>query len=288
MSERSERALMKTRILAMNPAKWLQTATSTTELTHQIQFFWLVRFRSCFIKNAHNLASLGAAAKMKENEGDYVQAINLFLTAKMPGKAARVISDNNISQPNSLMESVAVALEDAEMNEKAGDFYERMGNRQRALDSYLKGHAYRKAVELARKNYPGQVVQLEESWGDYLLSVGQLDMAINHFMEAHAQEKAINAALKARQWNKALTLAEQLDAESARPYYAQLATHYEAAKMFKEAERCYCESGNHGKAVEMYTGCGDWERAHKVAKSFLPEVRASQQGGGPTQHTNTN
>ena len=212
-----------------------------------------------------------AAAKMKENEGDYVQAINLFLTAKMPGKAARVISDNNITQPNSLMESVAVALEDSEMFEKAGDFYERMGNRQRALDSYLKGHAYRKAVELARKNFPGQVVQLEESWGDYLLSVGQLDMAINHFMEAHAQEKAINAALKARQWNKALSLAEQLDVDEARPYYAQLADHYASAKMYQEAERCYCSSDNHKKAVEMYTNAGDWEKAHKVAKSFLPE-----------------
>jgi len=34
VSERSERALRKTRILAMNPAKWLQTATSATKLTH--------------------------------------------------------------------------------------------------------------------------------------------------------------------------------------------------------------------------------------------------------------
>ena len=34
VSERSERALMKTRILEMNPAKMLQTATSTTEQNH--------------------------------------------------------------------------------------------------------------------------------------------------------------------------------------------------------------------------------------------------------------
>ena len=32
VSERSERSLMKTRILAMNPAKWLQTATSANKL----------------------------------------------------------------------------------------------------------------------------------------------------------------------------------------------------------------------------------------------------------------
>ena len=52
VSERSERALVKTR--AMNPAKWPQTATSTTKLTHSIL---LTRsFFSCFIKNAPRFA----------------------------------------------------------------------------------------------------------------------------------------------------------------------------------------------------------------------------------------
>jgi len=38
VSERSERALMKTSILAMNPANWLPTAASTTQLTTQLFF----------------------------------------------------------------------------------------------------------------------------------------------------------------------------------------------------------------------------------------------------------
>jgi len=50
VSERIERALTKTSILAMNPAKWLQTAKSTTD-----------SFFCSNLKNAHNLASLGAA-----------------------------------------------------------------------------------------------------------------------------------------------------------------------------------------------------------------------------------
>jgi len=37
VSERSERALMKSSILAINPAKWLQPPTSTTKLTHSIR-----------------------------------------------------------------------------------------------------------------------------------------------------------------------------------------------------------------------------------------------------------
>tara|TARA_B110000305_G_C19315944_1_gene576418 strand:+ start:75 stop:1004 length:930 start_codon:yes stop_codon:yes gene_type:complete len=57
VSERSERVFWKTSILAMKCAKWLQTDTSTTKLTHS--FVWLLHsFHSSFIKML--LASLGA------------------------------------------------------------------------------------------------------------------------------------------------------------------------------------------------------------------------------------
>ena len=39
------------------------------------------------------------------------------------------------------------------MLEKAGDFYEKMNVFDRALDCYVKGHAFRKAVELARRSF---------------------------------------------------------------------------------------------------------------------------------------
>ena len=45
VSERSERALRKTRTLAMKPAKWLQTATSTNQANIiSPEFVWLARF----------------------------------------------------------------------------------------------------------------------------------------------------------------------------------------------------------------------------------------------------
>ena len=54
VSERSERVLRKTSILAMNPAKWLQTATYTTELTYSTIF--ARSLLSCFIENAPRFA----------------------------------------------------------------------------------------------------------------------------------------------------------------------------------------------------------------------------------------
>ena len=56
------------------------------------------------------------------------------------------------------------------MFEKAGEFFEMMGVLQKALESYVKGGAYKKAVDLARKTAPALVVTLEEKWGDWLVS----------------------------------------------------------------------------------------------------------------------
>jgi hypothetical protein len=56
------------------------------------------------------------------------------------------------------------------MHDRAGDFYHRLEELQRALDSYIRGSAFRKAVELARRSFPSRVVELQEQWGDYLVS----------------------------------------------------------------------------------------------------------------------
>jgi intraflagellar transport protein 172 len=38
------------------------------------------------------------------------------------------------------------------------------------MDCFIKGKAFRKAVDLARRNFPSDVVMLEEQWGDWLVS----------------------------------------------------------------------------------------------------------------------
>ena len=81
-----------------------------------------------------------------------------------------MITDNDIQQPAQLLDSVASALTRAGMHDRAGDFYHRLEELQRALDSYIRGSAFRKAVELARRSFPSRVVELQEQWGDYLVS----------------------------------------------------------------------------------------------------------------------
>jgi intraflagellar transport protein 172 len=112
------------------------------------------------------------------------------------------------------------------MHEKAGEFFEKMDMLQRALDSYVRGHAFRKAVDLARRAFPSHVVHLEEEWGDWLVSQKQLDLAIQHYVEAGIFNKAIEAAINARQWNKAVQLVAHQPPEIARPFYKQIGKHY--------------------------------------------------------------
>ena len=44
-----------------------------------------------------------------------------------------------------------------------------LGQTERAMECYRRGNDYRQAVELARRNYPNKVTELEEEWGDYLV-----------------------------------------------------------------------------------------------------------------------
>jgi len=102
----------------------------------------------------------GRAAALKEEEGDYLQAIDLFLRSGLPARAKKVLDDNNITSPISLLETVASELMQASLHAKAGELYERMGQLQRALDAFIRGDDYRRAVELARRSFPGKVSHL--------------------------------------------------------------------------------------------------------------------------------
>lgn len=91
------------------------------------------------------------AAEVKENEGEYVNAIQLYLKGGLPARAANVVYNYQESFPQDLLEKIAANLATAGMYEKAGELYEEMQMLQKALDCYCKGNAFKKAVELARK-----------------------------------------------------------------------------------------------------------------------------------------
>ncbi|KAK7878726.1 hypothetical protein WMY93_030965 [Mugilogobius chulae] len=217
------------------------------------------------------------AGEVKESEGDFSGAVGLYLRAGLPAKAARLcLSKPELIHNTDTVTRIASSLIKADFHERAGDLYEQIRNHQKALECYVKGGAFRKAVELARASFPSEVVRLEEAWGDHLVQQKQMDAAINHFIEAGCSMKAIEAAVAARQWKKAVHILELQDDSAAAIYYVKIAQHYASVQEYEVAEQLYVKGGHIKDAIDMFTAAGRWEDAHKLAVKCMTEeeVRA--------------
>jgi intraflagellar transport protein 172 len=154
-----------------------------------------------------------AAGGVKEREGDYLGAIKFYLKGGLPGRAAAVVVTNHGRAPfdKGVVEEISQALKRGEMYERAGELFDALDRPAEAKEAFVRGHAYRRAVELCRRpgsNLQHEVVELEERWGDHLVEVKQVDAAINHFIEAGQSVKAIEAAMECRNWKKALEIVD--------------------------------------------------------------------------------
>ncbi|XP_063612068.1 intraflagellar transport protein 172 homolog [Penaeus indicus] len=211
------------------------------------------------------------AGQMKEAEGDYMAAINMYLRAGMPAKASRLVSSvDELRDDPDLVGRITNALLKVELYEQAGDLYERVGQPQKAMESYRRGQAYYRAVELARHHFPGEVIKIEEEWGDLLVSNKQADAAISHYIEAGRTLKALEAAISARQWKKAVQIIEVIDDEvSLKPHLLKLGQHFASLNDLRSAEKFYVKGGMYKEAIEMYNQAGEWERAHQLASRHM-------------------
>jgi intraflagellar transport protein 172 len=102
-----------------------------------------------------------------------VSAIHLYLKGGLAARAASVVNryDGRETFSPALLDTIANALFSSSMYERAGQFFERLNDPQRAMESYRKGQAYGRAVELSRRDFQGRdVVELEQLWGDHLVS----------------------------------------------------------------------------------------------------------------------
>lgn len=213
------------------------------------------------------------AGNLKEKEGDYSRALQLYLKGGFPSRAADLVLKQGLTRDQKLIEAIATALDRSQAFEKCGDFLESLRIFNRALEEFRRGHAYNKAVELARREFPSQVKQLHEEWGDYLDSHKRYDDAANHYIQALAYLKAINAAIEAGQWTKAMQIVSSsaLNSKEAQPLYLRIAAQMEKTKKYDDAEAYYIKAESAPKAVQMYMLASMWEKGHKLARTYMPE-----------------
>ena len=84
------------------------------------------------------------AAELKERDGDLVTAIHLYLKGGLAARAASVVNryDGREAFSPALLDTIANALFSSGMYERAGQFFERLSDPQRAMEAYRKGQAF--------------------------------------------------------------------------------------------------------------------------------------------------
>ncbi|KAJ3373895.1 hypothetical protein GGF31_008780 [Allomyces arbusculus] len=212
------------------------------------------------------------AAEFREASGDYVAAIQLYLQASMPSRAAVLLKQHRLLGNLELVERTAHALAQANLWEKAGDFYGVLGQQEKALVAYERGNCFKAAIDLCRTYDPARVVQLEEKWGDYLVSTRQVEAAIHHYIEGNQNLKALETAIAAKSWTKATSIADSLDASDAtvKKLCTDLAQHFLATQDWAKAEKYFIKAGRALDAVDMYNAQSQWDKAHRLAAMVLP------------------
>jgi len=135
------------------------------------------------------------------------RAVKLYLEARRPGRAARLIlGDNELLEDERIVEEVISSLKATDLMELAGELLEKTGAGAEAISCYAQAGVFARALDLARKVDASLVVELERDWGKHLAANGHYDAAINHFIEAGETVLALKAAINARQWRKALQI----------------------------------------------------------------------------------
>lgn len=248
----------------------LQKWDESVKLAEKYKHPEINKIKSQYFDWLMNNQEFDKAAELKEHDGEYQNAIELYLKGGYPAKAANLVmtyySQNKFS--NDLIENIISSLNQVGIYEKAGELLEVIGHAQRSLNSYRQACCYSKAVEVAKKHYPTQVEKLEEEWGTYLFNQKSFENAIIHFLEAGAKDKAIDSAINARKWDKAIELLNECQVTNP-AFYMQIGRHFEFKRKLDEAEKYYIKSGDPLLAFMMYVNSGKWDKVEEVVKTYL-------------------
>lgn len=211
------------------------------------------------------------AGQVLESRGEIDQAMSLYLKAKEPIKAARLIlKSSQLLHDTELLNRVISLLVESDLYELAGDLLQKVQQPGEAINYYRKGQKFERAIELARRVSPEEVTALEEEYGDWLVSRGQIDASINRYIEGGATNKALEAAVNAKQWQKGLQIARVLDEpDPIKPFAAKLSDHLALTGNISAAEEIFVRAEMYKEAVDLLSKHGQWDKAHSIANKYL-------------------
>lgn len=206
------------------------------------------------------------AAEMLLDAGQVERAVELFTKEGLPGVGAKKMLQNKIARNHSAWTNVENACETKGLYWVLGEIHLYRDKRRKALNAFIKGNHFAKAVQLARKEQPEIVVGLHEKWGDWLRGQGELEEAVHHFIEARSVIKAVESSLDAGDWAGAIRLAEGLRGEEETRFRADIGRRLRERGHYSLAEKQLVKAGLTEEAVKMWLSAGRFTDAERLCK----------------------
>ncbi|CAK9818338.1 Intraflagellar transport protein 172 homolog [Anthophora plagiata] len=207
------------------------------------------------------------------------RAVKLYLDARRPGRAARlVLANDELLEDKSIVNEIVRVLKATDLMELAGELLEKISEPLEAIKCYSQAGVFTRALDLARKVDPNSVVDLERNWGKHLVSAAHYDAAINHFIEAGETALALDAAINARQWRKGLQIMQviEIDDPTIRKQCEKMAEYFASIGEKNLAEKLFIRAGDPRRAVDVHVQSNNWSRAHEVALEYMTPDEANE------------
>lgn len=206
------------------------------------------------------------AGEILLKSGDVDRAADLFKKEGLPGVGAKKMLEAKVSKTHSVWERVESECDSKGLFWILGEVYLYRGKRRKALNAFIKGNHFAKAVHLARKEQPEIVVGLHEKWGDWLQKQGDLEEAVHHFIEASNVKKAVQGSLDMGDWAGAIRLAEGLQGNDEQKFREDIGERLRQRGHFLLAEKQLVKGGRVEEAGRMWLNVGRFSEAERVCK----------------------
>ena len=206
------------------------------------------------------------AGEMLLNTGKKERAMDLFIKEGLPGIGAKKMLEQKVKRNDAVWDRIERECENKGLYWVLGEVHLYRGKRRKALNAFIKGKHFAKAIQLARKEQPEIVVGLHEKWGIWLHEQGELEEAIHHFIEARNITKAVQCSLEAGEWAGAIKLAEGLNGEKELKFREDIGKRLQERGHYSLAEKQLVKGGLVQEAVKMWLNAGRFSEAERVCK----------------------
>ncbi len=209
--------------------------------------------------------------KLSASDGEPAELLELLVDSGMFVQAFKFVVSQNIKlhASTSMIENIANKLHQFGLYECAGDLYLlKLDKIEDAIESYVRGFYFKKAVEVAKKYKPAEVCKYQRQWGNYLSSKGYFDEALSHYKNVNDTTMAMDVALKSKNIEvaKSLILSPLSVNLNCKSYSKSLVTLLIQHHRYQEAETILLKNGFVDDVVDMLIDCYDFQRAYLIGR----------------------